>query len=119
MRRGCSLRAIPPGFKADTDAHNSFDREFSRGAQTEPELFRRCLLWAISPSLKELDRVTTTHRIHPDLWSPFAPSGSKRRDIALWQYGRNCHPIEDDAGVETVFHLNLIKDERIILDKMF
>lgn len=117
--QGLLTEGYTPGFKADTDAHNSFDREFSRGAQTEPELFRRCLLWAISPSLKEYDRVTTTHRLHPDLWSPFAPSGSKRRDIALWQYGRNCHPIEDDAGVETVFHLNLIRDERIILDKMF
>lgn len=117
--QGLLTEGYTPGFKADTDARDSFDREFSRGAQTEPELFRRCLLWAVSPSLKEYDRVTTTHRIHPDIWSPYAPSGAKRRDIALWQYGRNCHPIEDDAGIETVFHLNLIKDERIILDKMF
>lgn len=116
---GLLTEGFTPGFKADTDARYAFDREFSRGAQSSRALFEKCLLWAVSPSLKEYDRVTTTHRIHPDLWGPYAPSASKRGAIALWQYGRNCHPIDDDAGTETVFHLNLVKDERIILDKMF
>lgn len=108
-----------PGFKADTDAKFGFDREFSRGLQTDREIFEKCLVWAISPSLKEYDRVTTTHLIHPDNWMPYAPSGITRGDIAVWQYGANCHPINDDAGVETTFNVNLVRDEQIIIEKMF
>ena len=108
-----------PGFKANTDAAFDFDREFSRGMQTDKEVFSQCIIWAVAPSLKEYDRVTTTHLIHPDLWTPFAPSGITRKDIAIWQYGKNCHPINDDAGIETTFNVDLVKDENIILEKMF
>ena len=108
-----------PGFKADTDAKFGFDREFSRGLQTDREIFEKCLVWATAPSLKEYDRVTTTHLIHPDNWMPYAPSGITRGDIAVWQYGANCHPINDDAGVETIFNVNLVRDEQIIIEKMF
>ena len=65
-----------PAFRANTDAKFSFDREFSRGVQTNRELFRKCLIWAVAPSLAEYDRVTTTHLIHPDHWKPYAPSVS-------------------------------------------
>ena len=107
-----------PGFKANTDAAFDFDREYSRGMQTDKEIFEKCLIWAVAPSLAEYDRVTTTHLIHPDNWIPFAPSGITRSDIAIWQYGRNCHPINDNTDKETTFNVNLVKDEEIIIKKM-
>ena len=112
-------KGIVPGFKANTDAKFGFDREFSRGLQTDREIFKKCLVWAISPSLAEYDRVTTTHLIHPDNWMPYAPSGITRNDIAVWQYGVNCHPINDDAGIEITFNVNLVRDRKVIIDKMF
>lgn len=108
-----------PAFKANTDAKFDFDREYSRGMQTDREIFEKCLIWAVSPSLEEYDRVTTTHLIHPDNWIPFAPSAITRNDIAIWQYGKDCHPIADDSGKETTFNVNLVRDSRIIIEKMF
>ena len=108
-----------PAFKANTDAKYSFDREFSRGMQTDKDVFDKCLIWAVSPNLPEYERVTTTHLIHPDNWMPHAPSGIKRKDIAVWQYGKHCHPINDDAGKETTFSVDLVRNEQVIVEKMF
>lgn len=108
-----------PGFKANTDAAFDFDREYSRGMQTDRDVFKKCLIWAVAPSLDEYHRVTTTHLIHPDDWKPFAPSGITRDDIAIWQYGKDCHPINDDAGNETSFNVNLIKNSEILINYMF
>lgn len=108
-----------PAFKANTDAKYSFDREYSRGMQTDKDVFDKCLIWAVSPSLPEYERVTTTHLIHPDHWIPHAPSGIKRKDIAVWQYGKHCHPINDDADKETTFNVDLVINEKIIIEKMF
>ena len=108
-----------PGFKVNTDAAFDFDREYSRGMQTNKEVFEKCLIWSVSPSLKEYDHVTTTHLIHPDNWIPYAPSAITRNDIAIWQYGKDCHPILDDEGKQTTFNVNLVKKEQIIIDKMF
>ncbi len=58
------------GFKANTDATYIFDREFSRGMQNEKTIFEKCLIWAVAPNLKEYERTTTTHLIHPDYWGP-------------------------------------------------
>lgn len=113
------FNGLVPGFKANTDAAVSFDREFSRGLQTDRNIFDRCLVWAMAPSLPEYERVTTTHLVHPDRWMPYAPSGITRRDVAVWQYGRNCHPIENDDGDEVCFHVNLVRDNRIINQYMF
>ena len=63
--------------------------------------------------------MTTTHLIHPDVWRPFAPSGITREQIAVWQYGNNCHPIADDAGEKTTFDLNLVRNIDVIINKMF
>ena len=108
-----------PAFKANTDAKFSFDREYSRGMQTHRDIFEQCLVWAVAPSLEEYERITTTHLIHPDNWVPFAPSGITRNDIAVWQYGKSCHPINDDAGKETTFNINLIRNNMVIIGKMF
>lgn len=108
-----------PGFKVSTDAKFMFDREYSRGMQAERELFAKCLIWAVAPSLPEFERTTTTHLIYPDAWLPYAPSGITRREIAIWQYGKNCHPIESDVGKEMTFNVDLVRDERVILEKMF
>ena len=116
---GLVEEGFTPAFKANTDAAFGFDREYSRGMQTDKDVFEKCLIWAVSPSLAEFDRVTTTHLIHPDNWTPFAPSGITRKDIAIWQYGKNCHPIADDKGVETTFNVNLVKDEKVIIENMF
>lgn len=108
-----------PGFKANTDAAFSFDREYSRGLQIDRDLFTSCLIWAVTPSLKEYERVTTTHLVHPDRWMPFAPSGIRRTDIAIWQYGKDCHPIYDDMDKEVTFNVNLVKNDKVIIEKMF
>ena len=108
-----------PGFKANTDALFAFDREFSRGVKTDGDVFGKCLIWAVAPTLAEYDGITTTHRIHPDTWKPFSPSGISRRDIAIWQYGKDCHPIYDDYNNEVVFNINIIKNCKIIFDNMF
>lgn len=108
-----------PGFRADTDANFSFDREYSRGMQIDKELFGKCLVWAVSPSLMEYERITTSHFIHPDNWTPYTPSGLSRDDIAIWQYGKECHPICDNNGIETTFNINLVRKPKIIIEKMF
>ena len=113
------FEGFTPGFKANTDAVYSFDREYSRGMQSDRELFEKCLVWAVAPSLEEYDHITTSHLIRPDNWIPYAPSGITRRDIALWQYGKNCHPIQDDEGNDTSFNLNLVRNEEVIIHKMF
>ena len=112
-------KGYTPAFKASTDAAFGFDKEFSRGMQHEKEIFSKCIIWATSPSLAEYDGMTTSHFIHPDNWKPFAPSGIKRREIAIWQYGKDCHPIEDDNGRDTVFNVDLVRNEDVIIFKMF
>ncbi len=107
------------GFMANTDAKLDFDREFSRGIQADTDIFKKCVIWAKAPTLKEYDRITTTHLIKPDVWKPFAPSGTTRNDIAVWQYGRDCHPINDDNDLRTSFNINLIKHKKFIVDRMF
>ena len=108
-----------PGFKTSTDAKYDFDREYSRGMQTNKDIFEKCLIWATSPTLAEYDRITTTHRIRPDNWHPFAPSGITRNEIAIWEYGKDCHPIYDDEGNETTFNVNLVRNKNVIIEKMF
>ena len=108
-----------PAFKANTDAAHSFDREFSRGMQSDKDVFSKCLIWSVAPTVKEYDGMTTTHLIHPDVWKPFAPSGITRERIAVWTYGKNCHPIADDDGRATVFNLNLVRNKDVIMKKMF
>ncbi len=108
-----------PGFKANTDAKFAFDREFSRGMQSDRDVFEKCLIWAVAPSLEKYNGIITSHFIHPDHWMPYAPSGITRNEIAIWQYGRDCHPIEDDMGRMTTFNLNLVRNEQVIINKMF
>lgn len=116
---GLISKGYTPAFMANTDAHFDFDRQFCRAMSRDKELMDKCLIWATAPILEEYDRVTTTHLVHPDYWSPFAPSGITRRDIAVWQYGKECHPIFDDNDEETSFNVNLIKDDKTIIEKMF
>ena len=108
-----------PAFKTNTDAAYSFDKEFSRGIQIDKDVFSKCLVWAVAPTVKEYDNMTTTHLIHPDTWRPFAPSGITREQIAVWTYGKNCHPIADDDGRATSFNLNLVRNKDVIMKKMF
>lgn len=116
---GMGYGGFVAGFKANTDAAYSFDRQFSRGMQLDSALFSKCLVWAVAPFLSEYDNITTSHLIHPDSWTPFAPSGITRNDIAIWQYGKDCHPIHDDAGKMTVFNLDLVRNENVIIENMF
>ncbi len=108
-----------PGFKANTDAKYDFDREFSRGMQMYKEVFSQCFIWATAPILPEYERMTTTHLLHPDEWKPFAPSGVKRKDIAIWQYGNECHPIYDDNDKHTMFNIDLVQNEEIIIEHLY
>lgn len=113
------VEGFTTGFKANTDARFAFDREFSRGIQTDKDVFKKCLVWAVAPTIKEYDGITTSHLIHPDNWIPYAPSGITRAEIAIWQYGIECHPIEDDTGKITTFNLDLVRNEQVIVEKMF
>ena len=113
------IEGFTPGFKANTDAKFAFDREFSRGMQSDKAIFKKCLIWAVAPTVKEYNDITTTHLIHPDNWKPYAPSGITRNEIAVWQYGVNCHPIEDDTGKITTFNLDLVRNRQVMIDKMF
>ena len=108
-----------PAFKANTDAKFAFDREFSRGMQSDKDIFKKCLIWATSPTVEEYNGITTSHLIHPDNWHPYAPSGITRDEIAIWQYGVDCHPIQDDTGKLTAFNLDLVRNEQVIVEKMF
>ena len=108
-----------PAFKANTDAKYEFDHEFSTGMLFDNEVFKKCLIWAVSPTIKEYDGIATSHFIHPNKWKPFAPSGLTRAEIAIWQYGVNCHPIEDDDGKIVTFNLNLVRNEQVIHEKLF
>lgn len=117
--RSLMAEGFTPGFKANTDAAFPFDREFSRGMQADRDVFKKCLIWAVSPTLEDFNGMTTSHLIHPDNWMPFAPSGLTRPEIAIWQYGVNCHPIEDDMGKMTTFNLDLVRNEQVIVEKMF
>lgn len=108
-----------PAFKANTDAKYSFDREFSRGMRSNKEIFQKCIIWAVSPTIPEYDEMTTSHFIHPDVWSPYAPSGITRKDIVVWQYGKNCHPIYDDANCKVTFNLQLVSNMNTIVDKFY
>lgn len=108
-----------PGFKANTDARYGFDREFSRGMQTDRGVFEQCLIWAVSPTIREYNSITTSHLIHPDNWLPYTPSAIRRSEIAIWQYGVNCHPIEDENGKIITFNLDLVCNEQVIIKKMF
>lgn len=113
------IEGFTPGYKANTDAKYDFDHEFSRGMQTDKDVFKKCLIWATAPTVNEYDGITTSHLIHPDTWMPYAPSGITRNEIAIWQYGRNCHPIEDDMGNVTTFNIDLVRNEQVIIEKMF
>ena len=117
--KGLIVEGFTPGFKANTDAKFAFDREFSAGMQADKDVFKKCLVWAVAPTLEEYNGMTTTHLIHPDNWTPFAPSGITRNEIAVWQYGVKCHPVEDDMGKVTTFNLDLVRNEQVIIDKMF
>ena len=108
-----------PGFKANTDAAYSFDREFGRASQMNINVMNKCLVWAVAPTIAEYDRITTTHLIQPNVWKPFAPSFITRRDISIWQYGKECHPIETDEGKKTTFNINLIRNNTVITENMF
>ena len=108
-----------PAFKANTDAKYAFDKEFSRGMQTDKDLVKNCLIWAVSPTLDEYNGMQTTHLIHPDNWRPYAPSGITRKEIAIWQYGTDCHPIWDDANKVASFNLDVVRNSELIINKMF
>lgn len=108
-----------PGFKANTDAKYDFDRVFSQGARMNSQLFDKCLIWATAPTDPDYYRMTTSHLIHPDEWKPFAPSAIRRNEIAIWQYGYCCHPIENDDGKKVTFNLDLVQNEQVIIEKMF
>lgn len=113
------VEGFTPAFKANTDARFAFDREFSRGMQTNEDVFKKCLIWAVSPTVEAYNGITTSHLIHPDDWLPYAPSCITRKEIAVWQYGVNGHPIEDDQGKLTMFNLDLVRNEQVIVEKMF
>lgn len=108
-----------PAFKANTDAKFAFDREFSRGMQTDKDIFEHCLIWATAPTVPEYEGITTTHLVHPQAWKPFAPSGVTRNEIAVWQYGTKCHRIQNDNGKDTEFNLDLVKNDKTVIENMF
>ena len=113
------VKGYIPGFKANTDSVCCFNREFCRGLQKEPLLFQQCPIWAVAPTLDEYNEATDSHILHPNYWKPYAPSGITRNEIAIWQYGKNCHRIFDDNDIETSFNVNITQNNLSILEKLF
>lgn len=113
------LNEFMPGFKANTDAAVAFDRVYSQGVQNDTEVFDKCAIWATAPILAEYDRITTSHLIQPDEWVPFAPSGTTRKKIAVWQYGKGCHPIQNSSEQDRSFNIDLIRNTQMLLEKTF
>lgn len=111
---GMLEQGLIPGFMADTDSVATFNREFSRGMHANPELFGKCLIWAMTPTAPGFENMTDSHTINPDVWKPYAPSVISRNEIDAWQYGKNCHPAYDDAGKQTMFNLDLTCDMVLI-----
>lgn len=108
-----------PGFYANTDSKSSsFSHQFSRGHGNAPDVFNKCKVWATSPNLPEYFETVDTHTIHPDNWKPYCPSCITRDQIAIWQYGRKCHPVDDDLGNHTFFNVNLIKNTEILVEML-
>lgn len=108
-----------PGVYAKTDASSGFHHQFSRGYRLYPEIYSRYLIWAASPSLAEYYRTDNARLLHPDYWGPTCPSCVSQSQIAIWQYGRECHPVNEYTGRPTAFNVNLVKDPSVILEKMF
>lgn len=117
--KGLITEGYIPGFKSITDAEFNFDAKFSQAAQTDPAVINKCLVWAVSPSLKEYYRVTTTHLLYPDKWAPFAPSCIRQKDVAIWQYGMECHPIDSINGEEITFNVNLMSNDNMLQNNVF
>lgn len=109
-----------PGFYANTDAKGEdFSHQFSRGFMNEPEVFGKCEIWAISPSLPEFFETVNAHTLYPDSWKPHSPSCMTRERIAIWQYGRGCHPINDDLDNPVSFNANLVRNSDFLIEKLF
>ncbi|MGN1081847.1 MAG: glycoside hydrolase domain-containing protein [Acutalibacteraceae bacterium] len=113
------IRGFVPGFKVNTDCGYGFSRMYGKCLQSSPEVFRQCLIWATAPALKEYDGITDSHVISPDDWKPCAPHGMTKNEISVWQYGRNCHPINDYCDKNTSFNLNLIRNYITVIKRMF
>ena len=110
---------IRSNFKANTDAHFTFDRKFSRCLNNYRDVFEKCIIWATAPILDEYYRTTNAHLVHPNVWIPFAPSGIKKSDVCIWQYGKECHPICDEIAREITFNTNLVKSAKLIVNILF
>lgn len=108
-----------PGVKASTDSRYSFDSEFSMGLEEDIKVFEKCVIWATAPRLVQYDNITTSHLIYPDYWMPFAPTGISKNEISIWQYGANCHPINDIKDNRTTFNVNLVNNENTIIQYAF
>lgn len=111
-------KGLIPGMYADTDAHFDFSHQFSRGAVENADVFKKCRIWAVSPSLTEYDKTTNAHILYPDYWGPYSPSCMPQDEIAIWQYGIGCHPVNDYTGRPTSFNINLVKKADIVLEEM-
>lgn len=96
-----------PGFYADTDSYNNFDRLFSRAYQSNNKLMKQCKIWALSPEIEEFYETKNSYIEKPNFWGPFAPSCVSKEQVSFWQYGRKCHPIKTYKGDRADFNLNL------------
>lgn len=99
-----------PGFYANTDALYDFDHQFSRGYQANPDTFKQCQIWAMSPDKPELYQTTDAHTTLPDCWGPFCPSCLTKDQISIWQFGNKCHPIQDYSGNNISINISIAKN---------
>ncbi len=113
------IEGMIPGIMTNTDAKYPFDIVFGKAVQKNKELFEKCVIWATAPTMDQYENITTISLSVPEKWAPFAPSGKTKKDIAIWQYGIDCDPIEDESENEVDFNVDLVADDRVLIEKMF
>ena len=42
-----------------------------------------------------------------------------RKEVAVWQYGKECHPIYDENDTEVTFNVDLLRNRFVYVEKMF
>ena len=112
-------KGYTPAFKVNTDAKFAFEREFSRGMQNDKEIFGKCLIWAVSPTVKEYNGITTSHFIHPDNWAPYAPLLSSELKSPFGSMALTAIPLSMIQASSPHLILTSFVTNRLLLTKCF
>ena len=114
-----------PGFKLKIQGNHRFVSQFEDGMQTNATTLRKCLLWAVEPFVTGHDPIKIERFSHPENWPSFVSSDVVQRQIAIWQYGKDCcvtylcPRVEKNKTNLKTTHLHLVRNPQTIIEKMF